>query len=103
MNWTRTMMAALAAVALLSAPASAQIRKRQENQQRRIATGVGNGSLTAGETAKLERKESVLNKEVRKDRVDGGGLSAAERKKIDRQQDRLSKQIYKQKHDAQKR
>jgi hypothetical protein len=90
---------------VLSASAFAQgtIRQRQENQQQRIGQGVGNGSLTAGETARLERQEAALNREIRRDRKDGGGLSRAERRKINRQQNRMSRKIYRQKHDAQHR
>ncbi len=79
------------------------IRQRQMNQQRRIGQGVRSGQLTAGETARLERKETRLNREIRRDRVDGGGLMVKERTKINRQQNRLSRQIYRQKHDGQVR
>jgi hypothetical protein len=92
--------AALFALVLLpsTARADGRIHKRQERQQQRIGQGVGSGQLTAGETARLERREARLNREVRHDRADGGGLSPHERAKIDRQQDRLSRQIYRDKH-----
>lgn len=91
----------------VSAPIFAQegkgpIRQRQENQQDRIGQGVESGSLTPGETARLERKESALNKEIRHDRKDGGGLSPHERRKINRQQNHLSRNIARQKHDGQR-
>ena len=79
-----------------------RINQRKENQQQRIGEGVENGSLTAGEAARLEGKEARLNKEIRHDRKDGGGLTPKERAKIERQQDRVSKDIYRQKHDKQK-
>jgi len=50
-----------------------RIAQRKENQQDRIAQGVRSGQLTAGETSKLERKESALNKETRADRAANGG------------------------------
>jgi metal-dependent amidase/aminoacylase/carboxypeptidase family protein len=77
------------------------IHQRKENQQDRIANGVKNGSLTAGETANLEHKESRLNKEIRTDRkVNGGNLTNNEKKQVNRQQNRLSTQIYNDKHNA---
>jgi len=38
-----------------------EIKKRQENQQDRIAQGVGSGQLTPRETARLEHREANLN------------------------------------------
>jgi Ni/Co efflux regulator RcnB len=79
-----------------------KIQQRKENQQKRIGQGVKNGSLTPHETARLEHKETKLNKEVRHDRKENGGnLTNKEKAQVNRQQNRLSKQIYKQKHDAQ--
>ncbi len=76
-----------------------RIQRRKENQQRRIAQGVGSGQLTAGETANLEHKESKLNREVRSDRAANGGiLTPQERRQVNRQQNRLSKNIYRDKH-----
>jgi len=78
-----------------------RIQQRKENQQQRIGNGVKNGSLTAGETSHLEKKESNLNKEVRADRkANGGNLTNNEKRQVNRQQNRLSKQIYKDKHNG---
>ena len=78
-----------------------KIAQRKENQQDRIAQGVKSGQLTAGETARLETKESRVNKETRTDRAaDGGKLTSAEKKQVNNQQNRLSKDIYKDKHNA---
>jgi hypothetical protein len=76
------------------------INERKDNQQQRIGEGVENGSLTANEASKLERKETKLNVEEKRMKADGN-LSAAERARLTRQQNSLSKQIYNQKHDAQ--
>ena len=79
-----------------------KIKQRKENQQKRVAKGVENGSLTAGETARIENKESKINKEVRRDRkANGGKLTDQEKAKVNRQQNKVSKEIYKQKHDDQ--
>ena len=77
------------------------IHQRKENQQDRIGQGVKSGSLTAGETANLEHKESNLNKEIRADRAaNGGNLTNNEKRQINRQQNRLSRNFYKDKHNA---
>ena len=86
----------------VSAFAEGKIAQRKENQQARIAQGVKSGSLTPYETAKLERKEVAVNKEIRHDRaVNGGNLTKNEKRQVNRQQNRISKDINKQKHDAQ--
>jgi hypothetical protein len=62
---------------------------------------VKSGQLTAHETARLETKESRLNKETRTDRAaNGGKLTAAEKQQVNRQQNRLSRDIYKDKHNS---
>jgi hypothetical protein len=98
-----TALAALAFVFVAStAIAEGPIRQRKENQQDRIAQGVGSGALTAGETARLERRESGLNREERGMRAaDGGSLTPRDRRVLNGQQNRLSRGIYRQKHDAQ--
>ena len=79
-----------------------EIKKRQENQQDRIAQGVASGELTPAETARLEKKEARLNRKIRKDRKDGNGLTAKERRQINRRQNQVSNSIARQKHAAQK-
>lgn len=96
---------ATAAVALsLAVPAFAgEVDRREARQQGRIAEGVESGELTPRETARLERKEARIQREVRRDRAaNGGTLTPAERASINRQQNRVSRQIYRQKHDAQR-
>ena len=82
-------------------PPPGTIGDRKENQQDRIANGVKDGQLTAGETANLENKEAGLNREVRTDRAaNGGSLTGAEKTQINQQQNKLSKNIYADKHNA---
>jgi hypothetical protein len=97
----RRMIVGVMMGALLTGTASfAQIRQRQENQQDRIGEGVENGSLTPKETSQLERKETRLNKEIRRDRKSGGGLSPQERRQINHQQNVMSRKIYRAKHNG---
>jgi hypothetical protein len=73
----------------------------QELQQQRIAQGVGSGSLTAGETARLEHSEAGLNREIHTDRAaNGGTLTGQEKRQVNRQQNRMSGRIYRDKHNA---
>jgi len=80
-----------------------EVSARQREQQKRIGEGIENGSLKAGEAAKLEHNEAKLNREVRHDRATGGGLSANEKAKINAQQNQMSKRIYNKKHNAKMR
>jgi hypothetical protein len=95
-------LGAIAQNAQPTAPATnpPTINQRKDNQQQRIGEGVENGSLTANEASKLEKKETKLNAEERRMKADGN-LTPAERARLQRQQSGLSKQIYNQKHDAQ--
>jgi len=78
------------------------IKDRKQNQQKRIAQGVKSGSLTPKETARLETKESRINREIRQDRkANGGNLTNKEKAQVNRQQNKVSKEIYNQKHDGQ--
>ena len=101
----KNLFLALAVTGMMtSAIAQAQdgeIQQRKENQQDRIANGVGNGSLTPHETANLEHKEAGLNHEIRHDRKqNGGNLTNKEKAQVNRQQNKLSRNIYRDKHNA---
>ena len=108
MNRRTSSIAVGALVAALGAATAAQaegpIRQRKENQQGRIAQGLATGRLTAGEAARLERREAALNREERAmRRADGGRLTPGDRAVINRQQNRLSGSIYRLKHNARHR
>jgi len=84
-----------------TADPNSEVGQRAQNQQDRIAQGVKDGQLTAGETARLEKSETKINNEMRNDRAaDGGKLTPAEKTQINRQQNRESRQIYKAKHNG---
>jgi len=105
MNFTRLTIAAAAislAIPVASAQTTSTIHQRKDMQQQRIGQGVQNGSLTAGEAARIERQRTRVNKEVKDMRQDNGGkLTPQDRRIANRQQNRLSHEIYNQKHDAQ--
>lgn len=76
-----------------------KVGRREQHEQQRIAGGVKNGELTAGQTAHLEKQESNINQEVKADRAaNGGHLTQQEKAKINRQQNKVGHQIYKDKH-----
>ena len=98
----KRVLGTLAAAAILMGSVQAQeIKQRKENQQDRIANGVKSGSLTPHETTNLERKETALNRETRRDRArNGGNLTNKEKVRINHQQNELSRNIYRDKHNA---
>ena len=78
-----------------------QVGQRRENQQDRIAQGIKSGQLTAGETAKLEKQQQGINKQVAADRsANGGKLTASQKQQINKEQNAASKNIYNKKHNA---
>lgn len=78
---------------------NSEVGRRQENQQDRIAQGIKSGSLSAGQTARLEKGESGIHREVRTGRATNGGrLTPAEKAQVNRQQNRMSGRIYRAKH-----
>jgi hypothetical protein len=73
------------------------INKRQRNQQRRISQGIKSGSLTAGEAARLEKREAKIQHDKQAAKADGK-VTPAERRKLNREENRASKKIYQLKH-----
>jgi hypothetical protein len=82
------------------AAATPGIDKRQENQQKRIDAGVKSGQLTDREAARLEKRESKLQKDKEKAQADGV-VTKQERRQLNREADRDSKAIAREKHDKQ--
>jgi hypothetical protein len=78
-----------------------KVGQRRENQQDRIAQGVKSSQLTPSETAKLEKQQQGINKQVSADRkANGGTLTASQKKQINKEQNQASRNIYKKKHNA---
>src|SRR5579863_1012841 len=78
-----------------------EVGQRRENQQDRIAQGIRSGSLTAGQTARLENQQKGINQQVSADRkANGGKLTAGEKAQVNKEQNRASKNIYNKKHNA---
>ncbi len=78
-----------------------EVGQRRENQQDRIANGIRNGSMRAGEAARTENREQGINQQIHADRAaNGGKLTGAEKQQINRGQNGASRQIYRQKHNG---
>lgn len=78
-----------------------EVGQRRENQQDRIANGIRNGSMTAGEVAHSENREQGINQQIRADRAaNGGRLTGQEKRQINREQNGASRQIYREKHNG---
>jgi hypothetical protein len=78
-----------------------KVGQRRENQQDRIAQGIKSGQLTPSETAKLEKQQQGINKQVASDRkANGGTLTAGEKRQINKEQNQASRNIYRKKHNA---
>ncbi len=78
-----------------------EVGQRRENQQDRIADGIRNGSMTAGEVARSENREQGINQQVRADRAaHGGRLTGQEKRQINHEQNGASRQIYREKHNG---
>jgi hypothetical protein len=91
----------LASVAALRAADQSEVGRRERRQQGRIAEGVQSGQLTPAETAALEKREALLQGQIKNDRsANGGKLTPAERAQINGELDVLSHRIYRAKHNG---
>ncbi len=75
------------------------VNNREANQQQRIANGIGNGQMTAGEATRAEQRQQNINKQVRTDRqANGGQLNQQQRQQVQHEQNRASQQIHNDNH-----
>lgn len=78
------------------------INKRERHEQRRIAEGIRNGSLTPSEAARLEREQAKLRHDEHRAKADGV-VTAGERHRLIREENRASRDIYRLKHNRRHR
>ncbi len=108
---TTAKLAALLGAALISTtistttfaqtPAPGTAYTRSQNQQQRIAQGVGSGQLTGRETNHLEHREASIHSEKQSMRAaDDGHLTSRDRRVLNRRQNRTSAAIARDKHNA---
>jgi hypothetical protein len=73
--------------------------QRNVNQEQRIENGVKSGQLTAGETARLERQQSRIDRREGRAAADGH-VGPGEQARIQRGENRASRNIFRKKHNA---
>ena len=92
-----TALAAALAMAMAVPAFAGRIEYRQQNQQKRIHQGVRNGSLTPGETARLERQQFRTERMKRGFRADGK-FTRRERARVHHRLHHTSRNIFRAKH-----
>ncbi len=88
-------------IAQAPAPAApkAAFAQRQFNQQKRIANGVSNGQLNGRQTARLERQQRSIHREMRVMRArHNGRLTLKNRSVLNHRQNVASRRILRAKH-----
>jgi predicted transglutaminase-like cysteine proteinase len=77
-----------------------QVNHREQHQQNRIANGIKSDKLTSQQTAHLERGETRLKKNEKRDMAaDNGHLTKQDQRQLNHEANRESTRIYKDKHD----
>ena len=83
-------------------PRRAQVNRREQRQQGRIAEGIEQGRLSAGQAARLETREAAIKRQERRDvRANGGYLTTQQQRQLNREENAASRAIYRAKHPAQ--
>jgi len=76
-----------------------QVNRREQRQQNRIANGLRNDKLNANQAANLERRETRLQNQERKDMAaHNGHLTKTEQRHLNQRENRISRSIYRDKH-----
>ena len=78
-----------------------EVGQRRENQQDRIANGLRNGTMNAGQTARVENREQGINEQDHADRqANGGRLTGQQKAQLNHQLNGTSRTIYRDKHNG---
>jgi hypothetical protein len=78
------------------------VNNREEHQQDRIANGIKDGQLSAGQAAQLEKTQAKIQRqESRDEAANHGHLTPAEKAKFQREQNRQSRKIHNERHPKQ--
>ena len=78
-----------------------EVNQREENQQKRIANGINNGTMSPSETANVEKREASVQKQEQNDMAKHNGhLTKVEQRQLNQRQNRISHSIYKDKHNG---
>jgi hypothetical protein len=74
-----------------------RVDRREQHQQKRVADGLKDGSITSGEAAKIERDEAKIQRDEAKAKADGV-VTAQEKAKLNRELNHTSREIRRDKH-----
>jgi hypothetical protein len=75
------------------------VNQREQNQQNRVANGVKNGKMTAGQAAHVENRENAIqNREAADEAEHNGHLTPQEKAHFQHAQNKVSKQIHNDKN-----
>ena len=78
-----------------------EVNRREENQQQRIAQGDASGTLSAGQTAKIEGQEQKIQTQEAADMdAHNGHLTKPEQRQLNHEENRTSAEIFDDKHGA---
>ena len=97
-RWTLAPCLILLGATLAPIDAIAGVNGREAAQRGRIAQGVGSGSLTAGEAARLGAEQARIEHMERRFRANDGQLGPRERERLDSALDRSRNHIFRAKH-----
>src|SRR5262249_57796187 len=70
-----------------------RIDQRERRQQRRVADGLKDGSITSGEAARIERDEAKIQRDEAKAKADGV-VTRRERARLNRELNHTSREIH---------
>src|SRR5215475_10487957 len=74
-----------------------RVDRREQNQQKRVADGLKDGSITSGEAAKIERDEQKIQRDEAKAKADGV-VTPREKAQLNRELNHTSREIRRDKH-----
>ena len=79
--------------------AMSTVNQRMANQDQRIAHGVRDGQMTAGEAARANGRQAQIDQQVHNDRqANGGHLTPQEHQQVNHEQNQASRQINRENH-----
>jgi hypothetical protein len=80
-------------------PRRYEVNQREKNQQRRIASGIASGKMSAQQAQHIEGQEAAIkSQEVADVKANGGYLTKPEQRQLNRELNGVSKEIYTDKH-----
>jgi hypothetical protein len=74
-----------------------RVDRREQNQQKLVADGLKDGSITSREAAKIERDETKIQRDEARAKADGV-VTAREKARLNRELNHTSREIHRDKH-----